>query len=86
MRINQSHTKGQEMTETISIRAPKEILRKLEDVARATDRNRSYHIIKAIEYYLNEYADLMIALDRLTDPTDSVVSMKEMKNSLGISN
>ena len=73
------------MTETISIRAPKKLLKMLEDIASATDRNRTYHIIKAIEYYINEYADLMIALDRLTDPTDSVVSIEEMKNSLGIS-
>jgi predicted DNA-binding protein len=73
------------MTETISIRAPKDILDRLEEVAKATDRNRTYHIIKAIEYYIDEYADLMIALDRLSDPTDKIVSMQEIKNNLEIS-
>jgi len=73
------------MTETISIRAPKDILDRLEEVAKATDRNRTYHIIKAIEYYIDEYADLMIALDRLSDPTDKIVSIQEIKNNLEIS-
>jgi len=72
------------MSQTITIRTPDDILRKLDDVAKETDRSKSYHILKAIEYYIEEYADLQVALDRLNDTTDPVVSMNEMKESLGL--
>jgi predicted DNA-binding protein len=72
------------MGQTISIRASEDMLRKLDDVASETDRSKSYHILKAIEYYIDEYADLQIALDRLNDATDPLISTNEMKESLGL--
>ena len=32
--------------------------------------------------YIKEYADLQIALDRLNDPADPVISLQEMRNKL----
>ena len=72
------------MSQTISIRTPDNIFKKLDEVAIETDRSKSYHILKAIEYYIEEYADLQVALDRLNDRTDPVISMGAMKESLGL--
>ena len=70
------------MNQSLTIRAPKKMIDILNEVAIETDRNKSYHIIKAIEYYINEYADLRIALDRLNDNTEPTMSMEEMKKAL----
>ena len=72
------------MSQTISIRTPDDIFKKLDEVATETDRSKSYHILKAIEYYIEEYADLQVALDRLNDKTDPVISVNAMKESLGL--
>lgn len=72
------------MSTPISIRLPDKLAKQLDGVAKETERPRSYIIQKALEYYLEDYADLQIALDRLHDKTDPIVSSKEMKESLGL--
>jgi RHH-type rel operon transcriptional repressor/antitoxin RelB len=51
----------------------------LDDIARETERPRSFIIQKALESYMEAIADLQVALDRLHDTTDAVVSGKELK-------
>ena len=51
-------------------------------IAQETDRAMSFQIQKAVEMYIKEYADLQIALDRLNDPADPVISLQEMRNKL----
>jgi len=53
--------------------------KELDQVAKSTERSRSYHVQKALEFYLEEQADLQISLDRLRDVKDPVVSLKDMK-------
>jgi RHH-type rel operon transcriptional repressor/antitoxin RelB len=72
------------MTTAISVRLPKELADQLDSIARETERPRSYIIQKALESYIDDYADLQIALDRLHDKTDAVVSGKELRKSLGL--
>jgi len=72
------------MNTAISVRLPKELLKRLDAVAEETERPRTYIIQKALEAYIEEYADLQIALDRLHDKTDAVVSGKELRKSLGL--
>ena len=48
-------------------------------MAKSTERSRSYHVQKALEFYLEEQADLQISLDRLRNVKDPVVSLKDMK-------
>ena len=57
---------------------------KLDAIADATDRPRSYIIQQALESYIEDYADLQIALDRLHDKTDAVISGKALRKSLGL--
>jgi RHH-type rel operon transcriptional repressor/antitoxin RelB len=72
------------MTTPVSVRLPADLAKKLDGVARETERPRSYIVQKALESYLEDYADLQIALDRLHDKTDKVVSGKELRKSLGL--
>jgi RHH-type transcriptional regulator, rel operon repressor / antitoxin RelB len=72
------------MTTAISVRLPKDLADRLDGVAKETERPRSYIIQKALESYIDDYADLQVALDRLHDKTDPVVSGKELRKSLGI--
>ena len=43
------------------------------------NRPRSYLVRKAIEVYLEEYAEYQVALDRLRDKDDEVISSKELR-------
>jgi RHH-type rel operon transcriptional repressor/antitoxin RelB len=72
------------MSTAISIRIPDELAAKLTEIAEETERPKSFHIQKAIESYLNELADLQVALDRLHDTTDPVISLKDMRKDLGL--
>lgn len=72
------------MGTAISVRLPKELAAQLDHIARETERPRSYIIQKALESYIEDYSDLQIALDRLLDKTDPVVSSKELRKSLGL--
>ncbi len=72
------------MSTAISVRLPDDLAKQLEGIAGDTDRPKSYIIQKALESYLQEQADLQIALDRLRDPTDPVISGKEMRKRLGL--
>jgi RHH-type rel operon transcriptional repressor/antitoxin RelB len=72
------------MSVAISIRLPDELAEHLKGIAKETDRPRSYIIQKAIEIYLEEYSDLQVALDRLRDKTDAVITGKELRKSLGL--
>ncbi len=72
------------MSTAISVRLPDEIAIELGDVARETDRSKSYLIQKAIEAYLEDMADLQVSLDRLHDTNDEVISLDDMKKSLGL--
>ncbi|HNR68970.1 MAG TPA: ribbon-helix-helix domain-containing protein [bacterium] len=72
------------MSVTLSLRLPEELAAELDRIASETERSKSFHVQKAIESYLKEQADLQIALDRLHDSSDAVISMDEMRNNLGL--
>ena len=72
------------MSLTISVRLPEELAGQLDSVAKETERPRSYIIQKALEAYLEDYADLQIAFDRMHDTTDPIISSKKVKESLGV--
>ena len=72
------------MNTAISVRLPKELAEQLDSIARETERPKSFIIQKALESYMEDFADLQVALDRLHDSTDTIVSDKEMRESLGV--
>lgn len=72
------------MSVAISVRLPEVIANKLTSIAIETERSRSFVVQKAVETYLDDFADLQVALDRLRDNSDPVVSSSDMRNSLGL--
>ena len=72
------------MNTSLSVRISESLAKELDEVAKSTERSRSFHIQQALKSYLKQQADLQIALDRLQDSTDPVVSMEDMKKSLDV--
>ena len=70
------------MSTAISVRIPDELASRLSEIARETERPKSFHIQKALEAYLAELADLQVAYDRLHGTTDSVISIEEIREEL----
>ena len=71
------------MSIAISLRLPGELDKALKRLVHATDRSKTYLICKAVEAYVSEYADYQIALDRLRDKDDGILSSSELKKRLG---
>ena len=72
------------MSTAISVRLPKDLADQLDVIAKETERPRSFIIQKALESYIEDFADLQIALDRLRDKSDAIISGKELRESLGV--
>ena len=70
------------MSKAVSVRIPDELASRLSEIAKETERPKSFHIQKALEVYLAELADLQIALDRLQDTSDTILTLDEMRNEL----
>lgn len=67
---------------TVSVRLPDNLEKALEAIIRETERSKTFVIKKALEAYIDEYADYQIALDRLTDKNDRIISSKELRDAL----
>ena len=74
------------MALSVAVRLPGNIAKALDELAAATERSRTYLILKALEAYLAEYADYQVALDRLRDKDDPVISAAELRKRLGRKN
>jgi len=72
------------MSTAISVRLPERLAKELNQIAKETERPRSFHVQKALESYMEDFADVQIALDRLRDHKDPVISGKELRKSLGL--
>ncbi|MEK7446738.1 MAG: ribbon-helix-helix domain-containing protein, partial [candidate division NC10 bacterium] len=53
------------MPVSVSVRLPDKTAQALDDLASATERPRTYLIVRALEAYLADHADYQVALDRL---------------------
>ncbi len=72
------------MSTAVSIRLPDNLAKELDQIAEETERPRSFHVQKALETYVEDFADLQIALDRLRDQSDAIISSRDMRKSLGL--
>ena len=69
---------------SVSVRLPDKTARALDKLANATDRSRTYLIVRALEAYLADHAaDYQVALDRLREKDDPVISSGELRRRLG---
>ncbi len=70
------------MSKALSVRVSDELALKLSEIAKETERPKSFHVQKALESYLSEIADLQVAYDRLHDTTDLVISTEDIRKEL----
>ena len=70
------------MSTAISVRIPDSLASELSLIAKETERPKSFHIQKALEAYLEELADLQVAIDRLHDTSDPLISLGDMRKEL----
>lgn len=82
--IMQLITRRNLMSTSVSVRISEDLVQKLDEITRETERSRAFHIQKALEAYFEELADLQIAIDRLHDVTDSVISLDEIRKELEV--
>jgi len=72
------------MNTAVSVRLPEDLLKELDQLAQETERPRSFIIQKALESYLEDQADLQIALDRFRDKSDKIISSNDFRHSLDL--
>ena len=72
------------MSVAISVRLSDSVAKKLSRTAKESERSRSFVVQKAVETYLDDFADFQVSLDRLRDNSDPVISSKEMRKSFGL--
>jgi len=72
------------MSRIITVRLPEEISDRLDDLSLEIRRKKSFIIKSALEQYLNEYADYQIALDRLKDKQDKIITSEDLRKELGV--
>ena len=72
------------MSHAMSLRLPARLAQELEKLAAILERPKSYLVRKAVETYLAEYVDYQLALERLRDRDDVVISSRELRKSLGL--
>lgn len=66
----------------ITARLPTPVLELLDSAARELNRSRAEIVRQAIEYYLEDFDDLSVAVERLRDPGDPVLDWDEVKRDL----
>ena len=66
----------------ITARLPTPLLELLDNAARELKRSRAEIVRQAIEYYLEDFDDLTVAVERLRDPGDPVLDWDEVKRDL----
>lgn len=69
---------------TVSMTLDSDLLEKVDNYCRATERQRSWFISKAIEAYMDEIEDLEEAYRRLNDPKEKRISEEKLRERLGI--
>jgi RHH-type rel operon transcriptional repressor/antitoxin RelB len=70
------------MSKALSVRVTDELDSKLSEIAKETERPKSFHVQKALETYISEIADLQVAYDRLHNTTDPIISLEDMRKEL----
>jgi predicted DNA-binding protein len=74
---------GKQVTKTISARLPIKMISSIEEIAEARKRNTNEIVRDALEIYLETWADYQIAVERLKDAQDEILSEKEFLDELG---
>lgn len=66
----------------VTARLPKELVAQADRAASRLNRSRAQLLRQALEYYLEDFEDLRLALDRLNDPADPVLDWEDVRRDL----
>lgn len=66
----------------VTARLPEDLVEKADRAASQLSRSRAQLVRQALEYYLDDFEDLRLALDRLNDPADPVLDWDDVKREL----
>lgn len=71
--------------QTVTFKAPEHLYERLEALAGKLDRNKSYLLRKAVEQYLEDEEDYMLALGRLAeDRPETRLTLDALKRRHGL--
>ena len=68
----------------ISIRLPEEMETRINNLAKSTQRPKSFFIKEALANYLDDIEDYYDVLKRQNDESRNLISLEELENALGI--
>ncbi|OBX05794.1 CopG family transcriptional regulator [Gallibacterium genomosp. 3] len=72
---------------TITVRLPDELQQRLDHLARETGRAKSFYIKQALEAYLEDLEDLLLAnatLERVRSGKEKTYTLKDIENELNL--
>jgi predicted DNA-binding protein len=70
------------MKKNISISFDEEIIKKIDDMCRVSERTKSWLVNKAVKNYLEEIEDVEIAFQRSMDPDSEFITEKQIREDL----
>jgi RHH-type transcriptional regulator, rel operon repressor / antitoxin RelB len=70
------------MKKNISISLDEEIIKKIDDMCRVSERTKSWLVNKAVKNYLEEIEDVEIAFQRSMDPDSEFITEKQIREDL----
>ncbi|MDD1661486.1 MAG: ribbon-helix-helix domain-containing protein [Methanomicrobiales archaeon] len=70
------------MSPSLTIRISDDTAKRLDALAKSLDRPKSYIVKKAMETYIEEYSDYLIAVKRLNDKDDAILGSRELRERL----
>jgi len=76
------HVRFKKIMRQITARLPDELVLSLDIAATELRRTRAEVVRLAIEYYLEDFEDLNLALQALRDPADAVLDWETAKHEL----
>ena len=65
-----------------SVRLENNVIEEIDSIARRAHRSRAWIIKEAVNFYLDERADLDIALNKLQDPSSEYIDWEVAKHDL----
>ncbi|MFC0308800.1 DUF6290 family protein [Gallibacterium trehalosifermentans] len=72
---------------TITVRLPDELQQRLDHLAMETGRAKSFYVKQALEIYLEDLEDLLLAnatLERVRSGKEKTYSLKDIENELNL--
>lgn len=70
------------MKKNISLSFDEELINKIENICKVSERTKSWLVKTAVENYIEDIEDLEAALERSQDPISYFIDKKELKKML----